>query len=125
MAIDRAQLEGRWNCRKILVNGDGVIAYPYFNCAIRQTSQCLELTKTTGSQRIAGCLHTMNERHFAFVGRWQTDYGTGATAGFVSAANRSRLRMIEPDGSGITVYDMWRSGKADAVPSPPPAAGSR
>lgn len=123
--IDPALLAGDWHCRKILVNGDGVIAYPYFDCVIRQASRCLELVKTTGSQRIAGCLHVIDEQHLAFVGRWQTDYDSSSTAGFVSAANRVRLRMIEPDSGGITVSDFWRSGKADEPAGASSAADSR
>lgn len=110
--FDPERLAGHWQCRKIMVYEFGVIAYPYFRCAIRRSGECLAFIKMTGSQRFAGCLHALDTLHLAFVGHWHTDLDAGPMGGFVSASSSRRLRMIEPDPEGITVYDVIREESA-------------
>lgn len=109
ITLDSSTLSGRWLCRTVLATDFGVFAYPYFQCAIHDRGQCLELTKINGSQRFAGCLRRIDSRYLAFVGKWQTDFEERPTGGFLSSTHPAHLRMIVPSSARyFTVYEFKR-----------------
>jgi hypothetical protein len=115
LVVDPRTLSGSWNCRRLEVDKSGVLDRGVFRCGIEARSDCLELSKGTGSVRFRGCLHPAGDRHLVFVGR-QASFDSegrrmaeGSEGGFLSQTGTRRVRMILPSRmAGFDVIDLRR-----------------
>jgi hypothetical protein len=124
---DHQALLGRWRCRSIQVDRNGVFAYPAFRCEIRLTEDgTLEFTKTSGSQRRHGQIYPSADRRWVFLGGqsvndepYRVYSGTlggvgGAdlefdSVGLVETLEDGRVRMIlDASDQRVEFYELMR-----------------
>jgi hypothetical protein len=111
-AIDEAALPGKWLCRSGSVSSSGALVYTYFECTINRTARCLQLRKTTGSSRFAGCLYRLDDETFVHVGSVTGAAGPtdkGRVGGFLTQIRPGRLRLLTAEGpDSFGVLDLKR-----------------
>lgn len=68
-SADHEALLGRWRCRSIQIDQNGIFAYPPFRCEIELTEDgVLMFTKSSGSQRRHGQIYPRSGDSWVFLG---------------------------------------------------------
>jgi hypothetical protein len=124
--------DGAYRCRviKLGAKSEGMldfVAYPQFNCVIRAEHGLLQLTKTSGSQRLVGLIFPNDAMHQVLLGTLvlgdeerAMQYGEDEmrdVAGFIERIGPNRWRLVMPSPHFESRLDVM-----DLVPS---TAGAR
>jgi Domain of unknown function (DUF4893) len=112
--IAESALSGKWRCRTLRVENNGLTVFPYFNCEIGKGSGGLTLNKLDGSKLFSGTLYARDKNSMVLLSSWRAKdepekvYGldeTRSDVGFLFQIGKERLRLEFPNNSS-SLYDV-------------------